>query len=108
METTYFTKKKDLSRDWLVIDAKDMVVGRLATNLAMLASASLREEAGTSIVIPAGFNLAPKSQKEFGKLLSTRYDAPNSNVEKTNRPTKEESSFVNIFLERFSTTGLHL
>lgn len=32
---TYFTKKKDLSRNWLVIDAKDQVVGRLASNLAM-------------------------------------------------------------------------
>lgn len=35
METTYFTKKKQISRDWLVIDAKDQVVGRLASNLAM-------------------------------------------------------------------------
>jgi large subunit ribosomal protein L13 len=32
---TYFTKKKDLSRNWLVVDAKDQVVGRLASNLAM-------------------------------------------------------------------------
>jgi large subunit ribosomal protein L13 len=33
--TTYFTKKSDLDRDWLVIDAKDQTVGRLASNLAM-------------------------------------------------------------------------
>lgn len=33
--STYFTKKSDLSRDWLVVDAKDQTVGRLATNLAM-------------------------------------------------------------------------
>lgn len=33
--STYFTKHKDLSRDWLVIDAKDQTVGRLASNLAM-------------------------------------------------------------------------
>lgn len=32
---TYFTKKNELSRNWLVVDAKDVVVGRLATNLAM-------------------------------------------------------------------------
>ena len=32
---TYFTKKKEISRNWLVVDAKDAVVGRLATNLAM-------------------------------------------------------------------------
>lgn len=32
---TYFTKKKDLSRNWLVVDAKDQTVGRLASNLAM-------------------------------------------------------------------------
>lgn len=32
---TYFTKKSEISRDWLVIDAKDVVVGRLASNLAM-------------------------------------------------------------------------
>ncbi|MGZ3695902.1 MAG: 50S ribosomal protein L13 [Bdellovibrionota bacterium] len=33
--TTYFTKKSDLDREWLVIDAKDQTVGRLASNLAM-------------------------------------------------------------------------
>ena len=32
---TYFTKKEEISRKWLVVDAKDQVVGRLATNLAM-------------------------------------------------------------------------
>ncbi len=31
---TYFTKKNDISRKWLVVDAKDQVVGRLASNLA--------------------------------------------------------------------------
>ncbi len=31
---TYFTKKKEISRKWLVIDAKDQTVGRLASNLA--------------------------------------------------------------------------
>lgn len=35
MATTYFTKKNEISRDWLVVDAKDQVVGRLASNLAM-------------------------------------------------------------------------
>ena len=35
MATTYFTKKKQISRDWLVVDAKDQTVGRLASNLAM-------------------------------------------------------------------------
>ncbi len=33
--STYFTKKSEISRNWLVVDAKDVVVGRLATNLAM-------------------------------------------------------------------------
>lgn len=33
--STYFTKKNDISRDWLVFDAKDQVVGRFASNLAM-------------------------------------------------------------------------
>lgn len=33
--STYFTKKSEISRDWLVIDAKDQTVGRLASNLAM-------------------------------------------------------------------------
>src|SRR5262245_56964982 len=32
---TYFTKKEEISRNWLVVDAKDQVVGRLCTNLAM-------------------------------------------------------------------------
>lgn len=32
---TYFTKKKDISRNWLLVDAKDQTVGRLASNLAM-------------------------------------------------------------------------
>lgn len=32
---TYFTKKSDISRNWLVVDAKDQTVGRLASNLAM-------------------------------------------------------------------------
>ncbi|HEY8280255.1 MAG TPA: 50S ribosomal protein L13 [Bdellovibrionota bacterium] len=33
--STYFTKKSEISRNWLVVDAKDQVVGRLAANLAM-------------------------------------------------------------------------
>ena len=33
--STHFTRKEDISRNWLVVDAKDMVVGRLCTNLAM-------------------------------------------------------------------------
>jgi large subunit ribosomal protein L13 len=33
--STYFTKKSEISRSWLVVDAKDVVVGRLATNLAV-------------------------------------------------------------------------
>ena len=32
---TYFTKKNEISRNWLVVDAKDQVVGRVASNLAM-------------------------------------------------------------------------
>ena len=32
---TYFTKKKQISRNWLVVDAKDLVVGRAASNIAM-------------------------------------------------------------------------
>lgn len=32
---TYFTKQKDISRDWLVVDAKDQVVGRIASAIAM-------------------------------------------------------------------------
>lgn len=32
---TYFTKKKQISRNWLLVDAKDQTVGRLASNLAM-------------------------------------------------------------------------
>ncbi len=35
MATTYFTKQSDISRSWLVVDAKDVVVGRLSSNLAM-------------------------------------------------------------------------
>ncbi|RZA04945.1 MAG: 50S ribosomal protein L13, partial [Proteobacteria bacterium] len=33
--STYFTKKSDLDRKWLLLDAKDQTVGRLASNLAM-------------------------------------------------------------------------
>jgi large subunit ribosomal protein L13 len=33
--STYFTKKKQISRDWLVVDAKDQVVGRVASQIAM-------------------------------------------------------------------------
>jgi len=33
--STYFTKKEEIKRNWLVVDAKDQVVGRLSTNLAM-------------------------------------------------------------------------
>jgi large subunit ribosomal protein L13 len=32
---TYFTKQKEISRDWLVVDAKDQVVGRVASAIAM-------------------------------------------------------------------------
>jgi len=32
---TYFTKKNEISRNWLVVDAKDQVVGRIASNIAM-------------------------------------------------------------------------
>lgn len=32
---TYFTKKSDLDRNWLVVDAKDQVVGRVASAVAM-------------------------------------------------------------------------
>lgn len=35
MSTTSFTKKSELDRDWLLVDAKDQTVGRLASNLAM-------------------------------------------------------------------------
>ena len=35
MSTTNFTKKSELARDWILIDAKDQTVGRLASNLAM-------------------------------------------------------------------------
>jgi large subunit ribosomal protein L13 len=35
MSSTHFTRKEDISRQWLVVDAKDLVVGRLCTNLAM-------------------------------------------------------------------------
>lgn len=33
--STYFTKKNQISRNWLLVDAKDQTVGRLASNLAM-------------------------------------------------------------------------
>jgi large subunit ribosomal protein L13 len=32
---TFFTKKKEINRNWLLVDAKDQTVGRLASNLAM-------------------------------------------------------------------------
>ncbi|NUM87577.1 MAG: 50S ribosomal protein L13 [Bdellovibrionales bacterium] len=33
--STHFTKKKEISRGWLVVDAKDQVVGRVASQVAM-------------------------------------------------------------------------
>ena len=33
---TQFTKQKDISRKWYVVDATDMIVGRLATQIATI------------------------------------------------------------------------
>lgn len=33
---TVWTKKEDIKREWYIIDAKDMIVGRLATKIASL------------------------------------------------------------------------
>ena len=34
--TTQWTKKEDIKREWYVIDAKDLIVGRVATKIASL------------------------------------------------------------------------
>jgi len=34
--TTQWTKKEDIKREWHVIDAKDLIVGRVATKIASL------------------------------------------------------------------------
>jgi len=36
MKKTYMAKKEDISRKWYIIDAKDKVLGRLATKAAVL------------------------------------------------------------------------
>lgn len=36
MNKTYFTKKKDLKKKWYLVDAKDKVLGRLATKIAVV------------------------------------------------------------------------
>ncbi|KIX11428.1 50S ribosomal protein L13 [Dethiosulfatarculus sandiegensis] len=35
MQKTYVAKQDDISRDWLVVDAKDLILGRLASQVAM-------------------------------------------------------------------------
>ncbi len=35
MKTTKFMKKTDVNRKWFVVDAKDQVLGRMATRIAM-------------------------------------------------------------------------
>jgi len=34
--TTQWTKKEDINREWYVIDAKDLILGRVATQIASL------------------------------------------------------------------------
>lgn len=36
MDKTYFAKKQDLKRKWYLVDAKDKVLGRLATKIAVI------------------------------------------------------------------------
>jgi large subunit ribosomal protein L13 len=47
--STYFTKKKEISRSWLVVDAKDQTVGRLASNLAMFLMGKHKPEYSPSL-----------------------------------------------------------
>jgi large subunit ribosomal protein L13 len=35
MQKTYVAKQNDISRDWLVVDANDLILGRLASQVAM-------------------------------------------------------------------------
>lgn len=39
---TYFPKEKELTRKWYVVDAKDQVLGRLATRVANILSGKLK------------------------------------------------------------------
>lgn len=36
MKRTYVVKKKDIKRDWYILDAKDKILGRVATRAAVL------------------------------------------------------------------------
>ena len=36
MNKTYFAKKKDITRSWYIVDAKDKILGRLASRVATI------------------------------------------------------------------------
>lgn len=42
MKRTYVAKKEDIKRDWYILDAKDKVLGRIATKIAVVLRESIK------------------------------------------------------------------
>jgi large subunit ribosomal protein L13 len=76
---TYSAKKEDLKRNWYVVDAKDWILGRLATRIAMVLRGKHKPiftqhvDTGDNVVV-----LNVEKMKFTGKKLEQKYDFRNS------------------------------
>ncbi len=77
MPTTYIPKKDDLERKWFVIDAKDQVLGKLASTAAEILSGKRKAvytpflDTGDHVIIVNAAHVHLTGRKREGKLYRT-------------------------------------
>ena len=93
---TYFPKQGDINSRWFVIDAKDLVLGRLSTEVARILSGKNKPtytpflDTGDHVIVLNAEKIVLSGNKELTKLYRRHTGYPGALREKTARVVRAE------------------
>ena len=93
---TYFPKQGDISQRWFVIDAKDLVLGRLSTEVAKILTGKNKPtytpflDTGDHVIILNAEKVVLSGNKETSKLYRRHTGYPGGLRERTARVVRAE------------------
>lgn len=95
---TFFPKKEDIKHDWYLVDARDMVLGRLATELAKILSGKHKPaytphlDMGDFVVVTNVDKITTTGNKEEEKMYKTFSGYPGGQKTKSYKQIHAKSS----------------
>lgn len=108
MNKTYSAKESDIKRDWYIVDAKDKILGRLATRIAKIllgkhkAMYTPNIDCGDHVIVinASGIRVTGKKLKDKVYLRYSGYPSGQKSVTLENMLKKRPAKVIELAVER--------